>query len=184
MYHCIANMRLQAILECFADDVIRSQNKSKLWTTIALSKFELEKRSKAQNVAQIRLAIRNSSFSFIYRSVNFGKYAISDCFFISLSFLSDVKSKVNYWINNLDWIRLVKFSRAAIPRFVHYHCLFLPVVVGLRCGVGAEWVVLARPPWVLWKTKDVWGVQSFLSQLLHAWYVCFVQAPGGAACVY
>ena len=51
MFHCIANMRLQAILECFADDVIRSQNKSKLSTTIALSKFELVKRSKAQNVA-------------------------------------------------------------------------------------------------------------------------------------
>ena len=51
MYHCITNMRLQAILECYADDGIRSQNKSKLWTTIALSKFELEKRSKAQNVA-------------------------------------------------------------------------------------------------------------------------------------
>ena len=51
MYHWVVNMRLQAILECFVDDVIRSQNKSKLWTTIALSKFELEKRSKAQNVA-------------------------------------------------------------------------------------------------------------------------------------
>ena len=51
MYHWIVNMRLQAILECFAHDVIRSQNKSKLWTTIALSKFELEKRSTAQNVA-------------------------------------------------------------------------------------------------------------------------------------
>ena len=50
MYHWIVNMRLQAILECFVDDVIRSQNKSKLWTTIALSKFELEKRSTAQNV--------------------------------------------------------------------------------------------------------------------------------------
>ena len=50
MYHWIVNMRLQAILECFIDDVIRSQNKSKLWTTIALSKFELEKRSTAQNV--------------------------------------------------------------------------------------------------------------------------------------
>ena len=44
-------MCLQAILECYVDDVIRSQNKSKLWTTIALSKFELEKRSTAQNVA-------------------------------------------------------------------------------------------------------------------------------------
>ena len=51
MYHWIVNMRLQAILECFVDDVIRSQNKSKLWTTIALSKFELEKRSTAQNIA-------------------------------------------------------------------------------------------------------------------------------------
>ena len=51
MYHWIVNMRLQAILECFVDDVIRSQNKSKLWTTIALSKFKLEKRSTAQNVA-------------------------------------------------------------------------------------------------------------------------------------
>ena len=51
MYHWIVNMRLQAIFECFVDDVIRSQNKTKLWTTIALSKFELEKRSTAQNVA-------------------------------------------------------------------------------------------------------------------------------------
>ena len=51
MYHWNVNMRLQAILEYFVDDVIRSQNKSKLWTTIALSKFELEKRSTAQNVA-------------------------------------------------------------------------------------------------------------------------------------
>ena len=51
MYYWIVNMRLQAILECYVDDVIRSQNKSKLWTTIALSKFELEKRSTAQNVA-------------------------------------------------------------------------------------------------------------------------------------
>ena len=51
MYHWIVNMRLQAILECFVDDVIRSQNKSKLWTAIALSKFGLEKRSTAQNVA-------------------------------------------------------------------------------------------------------------------------------------
>ena len=31
------------------------------------------------------LAIRNSSFSFTYRSANFGKYAISDCPFICLS---------------------------------------------------------------------------------------------------
>ena len=51
MYHWNVNMRLQAILEYFVDDVIRSQNKSKLWTTIALSKYELEKRSTAQNVA-------------------------------------------------------------------------------------------------------------------------------------
>ena len=51
MYHWIVNMRLQAILECFVDDVIRSQNKSKIWTTIALSKYEIEKRSTAQNVA-------------------------------------------------------------------------------------------------------------------------------------
>ena len=51
MYNWIVNMRLQAILECYVDDVIRSQNKSKLWTTIAMSKFELEKRSTAQNVA-------------------------------------------------------------------------------------------------------------------------------------
>ena len=51
MYHWIVNIRLQAILECFVDDVIRSQNKSKLWNTIALSKFELEKRSTDHNVA-------------------------------------------------------------------------------------------------------------------------------------
>ena len=45
MNHWIVNMRLQAILGCFSDDVIRSQNKSKLWTTKALPKFELEKQS-------------------------------------------------------------------------------------------------------------------------------------------
>ena len=50
MYHWIVNMRLQAILECLVDDVTRSQNKSKLWTIIALSKFQLKKRSTAQNV--------------------------------------------------------------------------------------------------------------------------------------
>ena len=50
MYHWIVNTPLQTIVDCFIDDVIGSQNRSKLWTPIALSKFELEKRSKAQNV--------------------------------------------------------------------------------------------------------------------------------------
>ena len=35
-------------------------------------------------MSQIGLAIRNLRFSFTYRSVNFGKYAISDCPFICL----------------------------------------------------------------------------------------------------
>ena len=72
MYHWIVNMRLQAILECFADDVIRSQNKSKLWTTIALSKFELEKQSTPQNVANWT-GYQKFKFQFTYRSANFGK---------------------------------------------------------------------------------------------------------------
>ena len=72
IYHWIVNMCLQAILECFADDIIRSQNKSKLWTTIALSKFELEKRSTAQNVENWT-GYQKLSFSFTYRSANFGK---------------------------------------------------------------------------------------------------------------
>ena len=50
MYHWIVNMPLQTIVDCFIDDVIGSQNRSKLWTPIALSIFELEHRSKAQNV--------------------------------------------------------------------------------------------------------------------------------------
>ena len=50
MYHWIVNTPLQTIVDCFIDDVIGSQNRSKLWTAIALSKFELEKRSKAKNV--------------------------------------------------------------------------------------------------------------------------------------
>ena len=37
-------------MDCEIDDVIRSQKKSKLWTAIALSIFEIEKQSKAQNV--------------------------------------------------------------------------------------------------------------------------------------
>ena len=50
MYHWIVNMPLQTIVDCFIDDVIGSQNRSKLWTPIALSIFELEHRPKAQNV--------------------------------------------------------------------------------------------------------------------------------------
>ena len=50
MYHRIVNMPLQTVMDCFIDDVIRLQNKSKLWTTIALSILQLEYRSKAQNV--------------------------------------------------------------------------------------------------------------------------------------
>ena len=50
MYHWIVNTPLQTIMDCFIDDVIGSQNRSKLWTQIALSIFELEHRSKAQNV--------------------------------------------------------------------------------------------------------------------------------------
>ena len=37
-------------MDYITDDDIRTTNKSKLWTAIALSIFELEKRSKAQNV--------------------------------------------------------------------------------------------------------------------------------------
>ena len=50
MQHGILNTPLQTIMGCSIDDVIGSHNKSKLWTAIALSTFELEKRSKAQNV--------------------------------------------------------------------------------------------------------------------------------------
>ena len=50
MYHWIVNMPLQTIVDCFIDDVIGFQNRSKLWTPIALSIFELEHPSKAQNV--------------------------------------------------------------------------------------------------------------------------------------
>ena len=50
MYHWIGNTPLQTIVDCFIDDVIRFQNRSKIWTAIALSVFELEHRSKAQNV--------------------------------------------------------------------------------------------------------------------------------------
>ena len=49
MNHWIVNMPLQTIVDCFIDDVIGSQNRSKLWTPIALSIFELEHQSKAQN---------------------------------------------------------------------------------------------------------------------------------------
>ena len=50
MYHWILNMRIYLVMDYITDDVIRATNKSKLWTAIALSIFELEKRSKAQNV--------------------------------------------------------------------------------------------------------------------------------------
>ena len=50
MYHWIVNLPLQTIVDCFGDDVIWSPNKSKLWTVIALSIFELEHGSKVQNV--------------------------------------------------------------------------------------------------------------------------------------
>ena len=50
MQHTILNTPLQTIMDCSIDDVIRSRNKSKLWTAIAMSKYELEKRSKAHNV--------------------------------------------------------------------------------------------------------------------------------------
>ena len=66
MYHWIVNMRWQTILDCYVDDVIGSENKSKLWTAIALSIFELEHRSKAQNVTNamaIFVAYSNSSFT-------------------------------------------------------------------------------------------------------------------------
>ena len=52
MQHGILNTPLQTIADCSIDYVIRSQNKSKLWTAIPLSIFELEKRSKAQNVGK------------------------------------------------------------------------------------------------------------------------------------
>ena len=66
MYHWIVNMRWQTILDCYVDDVIGSENNSKLWTAIALSIFELEHRSKAQNVTYamaIFVAYSNSSFT-------------------------------------------------------------------------------------------------------------------------
>ena len=56
MYHWIVNLPLQTIVDCFGDDVIGSPNKSKLWTVIALSIFELEHGSKIQ-MSQIRMAI-------------------------------------------------------------------------------------------------------------------------------
>ena len=63
MYHWIVNMPLQMIVDCFIDDVIGSQNRSKLWTPIALSIFELEHRSKAQNVTNAHGYLR-SIFNF------------------------------------------------------------------------------------------------------------------------
>ena len=50
MQHGILNMPLQTLMDCSIDDVLRSQNKSKLWNAIALSKFELQNLLKAQNV--------------------------------------------------------------------------------------------------------------------------------------
>ena len=50
MYHGIVNMLIQIIMDYITDDVIRAPNKSKLWTAIALSIFELKHRPKAQNV--------------------------------------------------------------------------------------------------------------------------------------
>ena len=50
MYHWILNMRIWLVMDYITDNVIRATNKSKLWTAIVLSIFELEKRLKAQNV--------------------------------------------------------------------------------------------------------------------------------------
>ena len=51
LHNRIVNAHLQIIIiYCFIGDVIGSKNKSKFWTVIDLSIFELEKRSKAQNV--------------------------------------------------------------------------------------------------------------------------------------
>ena len=63
MYHWIVNMPLQTIVDCFIDDVIGSQNRSKLLTHIALSIFELEHRSKAQNVT--------NAHGYLYGNFNF-----------------------------------------------------------------------------------------------------------------
>ena len=50
MYHWIVNMPSQTIVDCLIDDVKGPPNKLKLWTAISLSIFELEHRSKVQNV--------------------------------------------------------------------------------------------------------------------------------------
>ena len=50
MSHWVVNMRIWLIMDKITDDVIRPPNKSKLWTAIALSIFELERRPNAQNV--------------------------------------------------------------------------------------------------------------------------------------
>ena len=65
MYHWIENMPLQTIVDCFIDDVIGSQNRSKLWPPIALSIFQLEHRWKAQNVTNAHV-YHCSIFKFRY----------------------------------------------------------------------------------------------------------------------
>ena len=105
MYHWIVNTPLQTSVDCFIDDVIGSQNRSKLWTAIALSKFELEKRSNAQNVGNwtgyqkfkfqfhIQISkfwqVRNLRLPFhlfvTCQNYHFGKYVRWSCLFVCLS---------------------------------------------------------------------------------------------------
>ena len=71
MYHWIVNTPLQTIVDCFIDDVIRFQNRSKIWTAIALSVFELEHRSKAQNVTNAHSYLCSIfKFQFHFRQKN------------------------------------------------------------------------------------------------------------------
>ena len=65
MYHRIVNTPLHTVMDCFIDDVIGSQNVSKLWTAIALSIFQLEHRSKAQNLTNYP-GYHSSIFDFRY----------------------------------------------------------------------------------------------------------------------
>ena len=65
MYHAIVDMWIWIIMDYITNDVIRSQNKSKLSTAIALPIFELEHQSKAQNVTNAR-GYLSGTFKFQY----------------------------------------------------------------------------------------------------------------------
>ena len=108
MYHWILNMRIWLVMDYITDDVIRATNKSKLWTAIALSIFELEKQSKCMKldwISEIR-------FSFTYRSANFGKYAISDCpFMLCVVLIPDFEYNLSYLI----------LSYLMIFHLIHYY---------------------------------------------------------------